>query len=304
MMNIIFFATVYPLLFLCYFLAKVQYKKKENNIFGVDIKSGWEHDETVEFIIKTCRKETKRIFVLLGVMPFASLFFKHMSIQFTVWMVWMLANILLMPAPFVKANIRLKKWKAERGGYGKEQVCKTKDDAADDRNWIGGIFYYNPQDKRTSVRKRMGVGTTVNLAKPAGKAVAVFSGLAFLLIPFSCVWLLLEEFTPIALKIDEKTLYAEHINVDYEIHAGDMEQLEIITELPRWSKSVGTAMDTLEKGTFSIRNEGRCEVFLNPENKKFIRFSADGVTYYMSGSDDFQTEEIYNSLMRIVQEDR
>ena len=34
----------------------------------------------------------------------------------------------------------------------------------------------------------------------------------------------------------------------------------------------GTAMDTLEKGTFFIRNVGKCEVFLNPENTEFLHF--------------------------------
>ena len=70
----------------------------------------------------------------------------------------------------------------------------------------------------------------------------------------------------------------------------DIEHVEKITELPSWSKSSGTAMDTLEKGTFFIRNVGKCEVFLNPENTEFLHFSADGTDYYMSGSDDAQTD--------------
>jgi hypothetical protein len=76
----------------------------------------------------------------------------------------------------------------------------------------------------------------------------------------------------------------------------DIEHVEKITELPSWSKSSGTAMDTLEKGTFFIRNVGKCEVFLNPENTEFLHFSADGTDYYMSGSDDAQTEEIYQII--------
>lgn len=55
-------------------------------------------------------------------------------------------------------------------------------------------------------------------------------------------------------------------------------------------------MDTLEEGTFFIRNVGKCEVFLNPENTIFLHFSAAGIDYYMSGYDDAQTEEIYQLL--------
>lgn len=40
----------------------------------------------------------------------------------------------------------------------------------DDRHWVGGIVYNNPDDPRVLVPKRFGVGLTVNYARPGGKA--------------------------------------------------------------------------------------------------------------------------------------
>ncbi|GHO87329.1 DUF1648 domain-containing protein [Dictyobacter formicarum] len=48
----------------------------------------------------------------------------------------------------------------------------------DDRYWIGGILYYNPEDPALWVEKRMGLGWTINFGNPMGKIIAV----AFVLI--------------------------------------------------------------------------------------------------------------------------
>jgi len=45
----------------------------------------------------------------------------------------------------------------------------------DDDNWILGMFYYNPNDTRLNVEKRLGYGATVNIAHPAGKVIAVLT---------------------------------------------------------------------------------------------------------------------------------
>lgn len=49
--------------------------------------------------------------------------------------------------------------------------------ADEDDAWVGGIFYYNPTDKRFLVAKRLGLGSTVNLGTWAGKLYYAFVGL-------------------------------------------------------------------------------------------------------------------------------
>lgn len=41
----------------------------------------------------------------------------------------------------------------------------------DDRNWIGGILYNNPDDPDLFVLKRLGFGRTVNIGRPLGKVI-------------------------------------------------------------------------------------------------------------------------------------
>ena len=460
-MNLILFVTMYPVLFLLYFIFRSQHEYANGCLFAVNMKPEWIKEPEVTAIVDRFRKEMKSYVLFLAIVPLGSFLTAYMSIQLTIWMLWILLAIWLLCLPLVHANNRLKAWKREHYLYEDEDteryvelklagkirkvemlpflipnlitflgalapfmakyfypelgkrvelssigwlavmmwlcgvlltivavwmdkqpvtvinrdstvnlnytrarknlwknywltvlwlntafvavilaasifaqnmgwmiltgsilyalasvaLCfplmgKLKkveaayepkreliDGADDDRHWIGGILYYNPSDRHTMVNKKVGIGTTMNLATPAGKAAAIFSTVILVAtIPATCIWIILLEFTPIRLEVEHETLYAKHLNVNYEIPVEDIEQMEKITELPSWSKSKGTAMDTLEEGTFFIRNVGKCEVFLNPENTEFLHFSADGTEYYMSGYDDAQTEEIYRLI--------
>lgn len=168
--------------------------------------------------------------------------------------------------------------------------------AEDDRYWIWGSFYYNPWDKHTMVNKRAGIGTTVNMATTGGKVCMIIMVLTLAVIPISSGWLIMEEFTPIFLSVSAECLKAEHLKVNYEIPVETIDSVELVYEKPEWSKMYGTAMDNLDKGTFYEFNIGECEAFMNPQNTVFLRIKAEDVTYYMSGADDEQTMEVYESI--------
>ncbi len=166
----------------------------------------------------------------------------------------------------------------------------------DDDLWIGGLIYYNPKDKHAMVEARVGMGNAVNMARPGGKCLAASLGIMILGVLLSGVWVIMLEFLPIHLSVKEDTLIAAQIRNDYVIQADKMESLSLLTELPHWSKTSGTNMDNLEKGTFHIPEQGRCQVFLNPQNQLFIKFDVNGTTYYMSGENDEETKEVYDKL--------
>lgn len=166
----------------------------------------------------------------------------------------------------------------------------------EDDNWIWGLVYYNKKDKHALVEKRFGTGSSINMATPLGKGLVGFVFLTLLSLPFICLWLILLEFTPIQLRVENSQLIASQIRDDYTIYTVSVRDAELIEELPKWEKISGTAIDGLRKGTFRIPNEGRCEVFLNPDNQYFIRFEVAGVTYYMSGADDEETLSVYEAL--------
>lgn len=190
-------------------------------------------------------------------------------------------------------------WFAKRGSEidACYEKAREEDFADDDDAWIGGIIYYNKKDKRTMVSKRIGIGTTTNLATPGGKILDGIAAAAFLiLIPVCCIWVLLEEFTPMQLAVEENRLVAEQLDVDYEIPLDTIEQVALLSEKPRWKKVNGSATEHLYKGTFRMPDGQRCQLFLNPQNEFFLQIeTAEGV-YYMSAPDDAGTQEIYEII--------
>ncbi len=183
-----------------------------------------------------------------------------------------------------------------------EKKYKDKMDieAVDDDNyWLGGMFYYNPKDKHFSVEKRrgMGSGTTVNLAKPAVKVLAGIVLLMLLQMPIIGVWMVVSEFTPIELRVENNELVGEHIREEINIPLYSIKKAELLTERPKMSKNSGTAMETVYKGSFRVKEDkSSCEVFLDPRNEVFLRIETSMEVYYLSGFNDEETRQVYEAI--------
>lgn len=179
----------------------------------------------------------------------------------------------------------------------------------DDRYWIGGIFYYNPNDRHSMVETRIGMGTTTNMARPLGWILDAIGIASILLCIGMCTWLVLEEFTPISLSAElatesthaqeELCIKADHLKAEYEIWVSDITEIACIDELPGMSKINGSAMDNMYKGKFYISEEGRkCQVFLNPQNSMFMRIQTVDTIYYIGGVNDEETQAVYDLVMK------
>lgn len=174
---------------------------------------------------------------------------------------------------------------------------RTLGDATDDdKHWYWGMMYYNPKDPRFMVENRMGTGTAVNMAKGSGKVMYIIAALCLLIIPVSCVWMIMLDFTPINTKIENETIICTHLSVEYEIPLEEIENFTVITELPEMTKRSGNGMDKVLSGTFEIYREGTLEAFLNPQNDLFIKIQTEEELYYISGVDDAETQMIIDVL--------
>jgi hypothetical protein len=175
---------------------------------------------------------------------------------------------------------------------------RTLTDAAeDDKNWIFGQFYYNKKDRHYMVESRMGTGTTVNLATKAGMITNIFGALTLVSIPVICIWMIMVEFTPIKVSVENETIICEQLKVEYEIPLSEIESYTIVEELPNMNKISGMGMDNVYIGTFEVWREGSFETFLNPQNELFIRLvMEDGEVYYISGATNEDTGKLIDNI--------
>lgn len=177
------------------------------------------------------------------------------------------------------------------------EIMKSSDfETDDDHYWIWGMFYNNPSDHRTMVDKRFGIGMTCNMATRTGKITIWVAILALIWIPFMCLWMILEDFTPMHVTLAENAIVCTHLKKDYEIPVDTITEITVMNELPSRSKVSGTGTDTLEKGKYQSSKIGKYRSFINPEEGAFLLIRTTGETYLISGENEEETMEVYEKI--------
>ena len=157
--------------------------------------------------------------------------------------------------------------------------------ADEDDKWIWGLVYYNPNDSRTIVNSRVGMNSTVNLARPAGKVFAGVIVLTMLLIP--CMGLLLDGIgsKPLDLTVGDAVITASYGKSFYEVEIGILEDVEILDALPQGLRRVaGTGTDTLLKGRFSSPELGNITLCLDPQCPPFLFVKTEDGRQFLFGT--------------------
>lgn len=168
----------------------------------------------------------------------------------------------------------------------------------EDDKWMWGIFYYNPYDRRLLMNQRVGMNTTLNLAKPAGKAFLAATALLLLALPLLGVWMDWLETTPVALQITDTTVIAAHTGTAYEIPLDAITQVNVIDTLPAIRRIAGTGMDTVQKGNYKTP-WGSARVCLDPRTAPYLQISTmDGKQYLFGSSDSAETKHVAEILAK------
>lgn len=168
----------------------------------------------------------------------------------------------------------------------------------DDEYWLYGIFYYNPHDNHTMINSRIGVGTTVNIAKPFGKFITIFGIATILLMPFIGGYIMIEEFTPLQVKASENSLIVTHTKEMLSLDKTEIDEIELLETLPHTNKTNGTAFDTLLKGNFRVEGIGSCKLYLNPKVGPFIKIKTNDKYLIVGTNSSEETIRIYEELCK------
>lgn len=194
------------------------------------------------------------------------------------YMVWTVAYsvVLLAAALLTEFAARRAQQRLTRGRTVNPQVDE-------DDHWIWGQFYYNPNNNRNFVNERVGMGMSMNLARPAGKALMGFSAAILLLMPLLGVWLMAEELSPMRLTLTEDAVVMEQAFTDYTVPLDQVEEANLISQLPPVYRTWGTGLDNLLKGDFSVEGYGNVKLCLNPNADQFLVLKTKDQTYIFSG---------------------
>ena len=173
--------------------------------------------------------------------------------------------------------------------------------ADEDDAWLGGIFYYNPTDKRFLVAKRIGLGSTVNLGTWAGKLYYAFVGLVLVAcLAIGPIFGLVDSI-PTRLEVSGDApveLVAYHgRNEKYSLDVDRITDVRLRDTLPDAARTWGVGMDHYLQGDFYVIGDGEAQFCLDPTQKLFLRVEttdpAGGTTvYWFTGETDAKTKAV------------
>ena len=163
----------------------------------------------------------------------------------------------------------------------------------EDDHWIFGMFYCNPNDARLIINNRVGLNSTVNIARKPGMIFMAFTGLILLSLPFSGIWFDGMDRQEILLEMtDSGTVHAHAGWTDYTVKTEEIEEMEVLYELPEGlSRRSGTGMEHLIKGRFTSERTGNMTVLADPTVPPYILIRTEDGSYYMFNARDAATTE-------------
>lgn len=82
--QIIFFITMYPMLFILYFVMRGVGDAKNGYSFGLRMKAEWMKDTKVQEIVQQYRKELLQTTLIFAVIPLVTFLIPYFSISFTI----------------------------------------------------------------------------------------------------------------------------------------------------------------------------------------------------------------------------
>ncbi len=234
-------------------------KPKNQRLFSITLpKEHLNHPELLE-VQKRYQLQLSVTFLSLLTACLLSMFlhFKFISMELFFFFLIIGLSIALPSYFYAKANQLVKEikqnnsWEAGNYSHGIHE----------DEFWRYGQFYRNPFDTARTTTKRMGIGTTLNLAhKKQQRFFIVSLALTLLVTVLLCFQLFYMEVKTPSYRIETNTLYIDYPVYYYHVPIKDILSLRVIQELPPTLKSNGIATDSFSRGFFNVKGYG--EVFL------------------------------------------
>lgn len=227
----------------------------------------------------------------LPVISFSALFMKYHPAAGSVLVVAVSVFIAFM-AMRIEFGVRHIQEKLTEGS-GRKGYIDTDD------YWLGGIVYCNPYDSKTIVNARVGLNTTVNIARTKGKIICGLLVVLLMALPLTGVWVDSLVSAPIEASYSDSGITWSYRTADYAVRYDEINSAELLSELPDGLyRTWGTGTETLLEGRFSAAGvEAAVLACVDPTVKPFIFITtADGRNYLLGTRDPLLTESVYKEI--------
>lgn len=170
----------------------------------------------------------------------------------------------------------------------------------DDDEYWKGLCYNNPNDSRFMVEKRVGIGTTINLAHPAGK---VFMGVTIAILSVVIISVLIMEIklmnVNFSLNIDNNRVSIESSMYEIEFDKDDIKEISLLDEMPHTSRKNGVNDSEIALGNYNVEGYGKSRLYIKKNVNKIVVIKLKDEYIFITGDSEDDAQRYYDELTNI-----
>ena len=274
-------------LIVCVGIDYLSLKRIERNgaLLGVTLPQNAAELPEVQDIVQRYLRRLRTICLLCAAVSVGLFFAPNSLFYVTVW-VYFFFGSLALPYLLSVGNRALQKLRDAHGWPA----------APEDAAWKYGLLYYDPDDKRISVPKRIGKGSAVNLATLRGKIAMAVNVIAIVSILLVGPVLGVLDHTPARLELQVSPtveLQSYHGKTQkYTIPIDDITEVQVYSSLPEAGRIHGLDLEHYWQGSFVMVHDGTVHLCLDPTAGKFLRVETEDA---FSGSPARRTKRLRKS---------
>lgn len=168
----------------------------------------------------------------------------------------------------------------------------------DDEYWINGSTYFNPNNKSVFVPKRIGIGTTVNMATRGGKWIQ-YGGIVFafvIVVPIAVFAVQSDQTKPVLTVADSGIVSIEYPLYNYSFDIKEAADLTLEQTVPSGFRTNGVATAEYARGNFSLEKLGHAKLYVFKNSPPYIFIHLDDLTVIFNYKEAAATEALFAKL--------
>jgi uncharacterized membrane protein len=169
----------------------------------------------------------------------------------------------------------------------------------DDQYWQNGSTYYNPNDPSVMVPKRVGIGTTINMATRTGRRIqygTIIVSLAIIL-PLSAFAIKSDYTGPILTIENSGRIAIDYSPYDFDFPLNDVVAITLEDTVPSGFRTNGMATAAYARGSFTLDSLGKTKLYIYKNKPPYIMIKLPYTYIIYNENDPAKTRELYASLV-------
>ncbi|MEF2244296.1 DUF5808 domain-containing protein [Paenibacillus sp. IITD108] len=170
----------------------------------------------------------------------------------------------------------------------------------EDHYWGTGLVYNNPNDKKVMVPKRIGAGSTVNIATTGGKFVytGAYALVLAIVIPIAVMIIRADSIAPELTVNEAGTVHITDTTYSFTFETSDIEEVLLEEKMPSGFRVNGIATSEYARGNFKLNELGKAKLYVFKHSSPYIVIKLKDLYVIYNELEPDKTKQVFNELVK------